>query len=154
MIIVKVMYMKKLYIITLLALLYSCQSSIDSDNNSLERVFAQSYFDIRIENRGCFHHNITYLSAQKKEEGYLIKDKTTGRSHIISKDKIDSLKTFLKPRIGKNVNGGCSSSQFIRIGLPIDSIEYKHSYCMGVEARTMNNLLNYRELIGEEMYYE
>ena len=151
---VNMISMKKSCLIILISLLYSCQTSIDDNSSSFERVFAQSYIDIKIELRGCFHHAEEYFSAQKRDDGYLIKSKRTGRSHLISKLKMDSLKAFLKPRIGKDVNGGCSSSQYIRIGLPIDSIEYRHSYCMGTEARTINNLLNYRELIEEEMYYE
>ncbi|WP_196888276.1 hypothetical protein [Aureivirga sp. CE67] len=59
------------------------------------------------------------------------------------------MKSYLKTKIGKDDYGGCTSSEYIRIGSLFNSVDYEHSHCSGIEATMINDLLNYYELISE-----
>ena len=109
-----------------------------------------SDFDIEIQNWGCFGGSEDYFTVKKKNNEYLLKSNKTGKSHLITKVKMDSLKNYLKVKIGKDEYGGCTSSEYIRIGSFFNSIDYRHSFCSGNEATMINDLLNYYELISEE----
>lgn len=134
-------------LILLILLSFSCEPRIKNDTETLDKVFAMSDFDIEIQTSGCFHGSEEFFSVHKKDDGFLLKSKKTNRSHLIT--KMDSLKDFLKTKIGKETSGGCTSSQYIRIGSTFNSIDYAHRQCSGIEATLINDLLNYRELTSE-----
>lgn len=142
--------MRKLVLILLITLNYSCEPRITNDPETLEKVFAMSSFDIEIKSYGCFHGSEEKFSVNKKNDGFLLKSKRTNKSHLVLKSKMDSLKGFLKDRIGKETSGGCTLSEYLRIGTVLNSIDYEHRHCSGIEATIINDLLNYRELIYEE----
>ena len=139
--------MKKLFLIISIGLIYSCLPGIKNNPETLEKVFSMSDFDI--QNWGCFGGSEEYFSVSRKNDEYLLKSKRTGRSHWVPNVKMDSLKDYLKTKIGKEDYGGCTSSEYIRIGSLFNSIDYKHSFCSGVEATMINDLLNYHDLIHE-----
>ena len=145
-----VAHMKKLFLIILIALIYSCEPRIKNDVETFEKVFSMSDFDIEIQNWGCFGGSEEYFAVNKKDNEYILKSKRTGKSHLVSQVKMDSLKNYLKSKIGKEEYGGCTSSEYIRIGTHFNSIDYQHSFCSGIEATMINDLLNYYELISEE----
>lgn len=126
--------MKKLFLIILITLIYSCQPRIKNDTETFEKVFSMRSFDIEIQNGGCFGGSEEYFTVRKKDNTYLIKSKRTGRSNLVSQVKMDSLKVYLKSKIGKKEYGGCTSSEYIRIGSHFNSIDYRHSFCSGIEA--------------------
>ncbi|WMJ73750.1 hypothetical protein RCC89_11340 [Cytophagaceae bacterium ABcell3] len=142
--------MKKLFLIILLAFLYSCEPRIKNDTETFEKVFSMSEFDIEIQNWGCFGGTADYFTVKKKNNEYILKSKETGKSHLISQAKMDSLKNYLEAKIGKDEYGGCTSSEYIRVGSFFYSVDYHHSFCSGIEATMINNLLNYRKLISKE----
>ena len=109
-----------------------------------------SNFDIEIRTSGCFHGSQEYFSVDKKKNGYLLKSKRTGKSHLVEIKKIDALKNYLKMKIGKEDFGGCTSSEYIRIGTLFNSIDYEHNHCSGIEATMINDLLNYYELVSDD----
>lgn len=107
-----------------------------------------SNFDIEIQSWGCFGVSEEHFSVDLKNNGYLLRSKSTGKSHLLAKTKMDSLKAFLKTKIGKEDYGGCTTITYIRIGSLFNSIDYKHSHCSGIEATMITNLLNYTKLIS------
>jgi hypothetical protein len=141
--------MRKLLLIILIALNYSCEPKVKNDSETLEKVFAMSNFDIEIRTSGCFHGSEDYFTVDKENDGYILKSKKTNKSHLISYAKMDSLKDFLKNKIGKEITGGCTSSEYIRIGTIFNSIDYAHRHCSGIEGTILKDLLNYRELLEE-----
>ncbi|WP_132065950.1 hypothetical protein [Aquimarina spinulae] len=141
--------MKKLILILIIGLIYSCKPRIKNNPETLEKVFAMSDFDIEIQNWGCFGGSEEHFNVTVKNNGFLLKSKRTGKSHLVSKIKMDSLKNYLKTKIGKENYGGCTSSEYIRIGSLFNSVDYQHSYCSGIEATMINDLLNYYELISK-----
>ncbi|KAB1158820.1 hypothetical protein F7018_06860 [Tenacibaculum aiptasiae] len=145
--------MKKLILILLtVGLILSCKPRIENNSKTLDKVFAMSSFDIEIHNWGCFSQSKEHFTVELKNEGYLLQSKRTGKSHLVSKIKMDSLKNFLKTRIGKEDYGGCTSSEYIRLGSIFNSVDYEHSHCSGIEATMINDLLNYYELISENEF--
>lgn len=141
--------MKKLTLLLILGIIYSCQPRIKNDSETLEKVFGMSDFDIEIQNWGCFGGSEEHFHVTLRNDGYLLKSKRTGKSHLVSKIKMDSLKNYLKTKIGKKDHGGCTSSEYIRIGSLFNSVDYRHNYCSGIEATMIDDLLNYYELISE-----
>ncbi|CAL2103843.1 conserved hypothetical protein [Tenacibaculum sp. 190130A14a] len=138
---------KKLLLQTIAVILfYSCQPRIKNNTETLEKVFNMTSFQIEIKNWGCFHNSEEHFIVTLKSDEYLLKSKKTGESHMVSKVNMDSLKNYLKAKIGKEDYGGCSSSEYIRIGSLFNSIDYEHSHCSGIEATIINDLLNYSEL--------
>ena len=127
-------------------LIYSCKPRIKNDTATLEEVFQLSKLDVVIHVKGCFSNDKEYFILSKKGVDYILKSKKTNRSHPIPKFKIDSLKNYLKNNISKNDWGGCSISEYIRIGSFFNSIDYEDSSCNGVIA----NLLDYDNLIKEQ----
>ncbi|MCE7992942.1 MAG: hypothetical protein HEP71_13215 [Roseivirga sp.] len=115
----------------------------------MDKVFAKSAFDIEIQQWGCFGGSKEHFELTLEDDRYLLKSKSTGKSHLVSKTKIDSLKVYLKTRIGTKSNGGCTSSEYLRVGTLLHSVDYEHNYCDGMEATILNDLLNYHELIFE-----
>ncbi len=106
-------------------------------------------FDIEIQNWGCFGGSEEYFTVRIKDNKYHLTSKRTGKSHLVLQVKMDSLKNYLKSKIGKKEYGGCTSSQYIRIGTLFNSVDYQHSFCSGIESTIINDLLNYYELISE-----
>ncbi|MBO0593970.1 hypothetical protein I2486_21430 [Cellulophaga sp. E16_2] len=107
-------------------------------------------FDIEVQNEGCFGGSTDLFSVVKKENGfYYLKSNKTKKGHLVSGIKMNSLKNFLKTRIGKNEYGGCTVRQYIRIGSRFNSIDYENSFCSGIEATIINDLLNYYSLISD-----
>lgn len=84
--------MKKLLLIILIASIYSCEPRINNDAETFEKVFSMSDFDIEIQNWGCFGGSKNYFTVKKKNNEYLLKSNKTGKSHLITKVKMDSLK--------------------------------------------------------------
>lgn len=143
-------HMKKLVLIILIAgISSSCEPRIDNTPETFDKVFAMTDFDIEIQNWGCFGGSVEHFTVELKNDGYLLLSERTGKSHIVSKIKMDSLKRYLKTKIGKKDYGGCTSSQYIRMGSLFNSVDYEHSYCSGIEATIIDDLLNYYELISE-----
>ena len=142
--------MKKLILIILtVGLISSCEPRIENNSETLDKVFAMSDFDIEIQNWGCFGGSEEHFTVELKNDGYLLESKRTGKSHLVAKIKMDSLKSYLKTKIGKEDYGGCTSSEYIRIGSLFNSVDYEHSHCSGIEATMINDLLNHYELISE-----
>ncbi|MGB3591919.1 MAG: hypothetical protein WBA16_09585 [Nonlabens sp.] len=142
--------MKKLFLLLLIALIYSCKPRIKNDVETFEKVFSMTNFDIEIQNWGCFGGSEEYFTVHKTNNEYLIKSKRTGKSHLVSQVKMNTLKDYLRSKIGKEEYGGCTSSEYIRIGSHFDSIDYQHRFCSGVNATIINDLLNYHELISKK----
>ncbi|MFI2742737.1 hypothetical protein ACG2LH_08360 [Zhouia sp. PK063] len=132
-----------------MGLISSCEPRIENNSETLEKVFAMSDFDIEIHNWGCFHRSEEHFTVELKSDGYLLESKRTGKSYIVTKTKMNSLKSYLKTKIGKKDYGGCTSSEYIRIGSLFNSVDYEHSHCSGIVATMINDLLNYYELISE-----
>ncbi len=138
------------FLILLIAVLFSCKPRIKNDSETLKKVFSMSDFNIEILNQGCLTGtSIDYFSVKKKDNGFILKSNKTSRSHFVSQINMDSLKNYLKTKIGKEVSGGCTSSEYIRIGTLFNSVDYEHRHCSGIEATIINDLLNYYELIYE-----
>lgn len=134
--------------------LTSCQPRIKNDIKTVDGIFKMSSFEIEIIHLGCFHYSKELLDISKTETTYLIKSRRTGKSNMLPQVKIDSLKEHLYTRIGKENYGGCTSGQYVRVGTFFSSVEYEHNYCTGLEAKMLNNLLNYYELINDEIKIE
>lgn len=142
--------MKKLIPILLaVGLISSCEPRIENNPETLDKVFAMSDFDIEIQTWGCFGGSEENFTVELKNDGYLLQSKRTGKSHLVEKFKMDSLKNYLKTKIGKEDYGGCTYSEYIRLGSQFNSVDYKHNHCSGIEATMINDLLNYYELISE-----
>ncbi|MGD1841052.1 MAG: hypothetical protein ACFB0B_09170 [Thermonemataceae bacterium] len=142
--------MKKLILALLIVgLISSCEPRIENNSETLDKVFAMSNFDIEIQNWGCFGGSEEHFTVQLKNDGYLLQSKRTGKSHLLTKNKMDSLKNYLKTKIGKEDYGGCTSSEYIRLGSVFNSVDYEHNHCGGIEATRINDLLNYHELISD-----
>lgn len=142
--------MRKLILFICIVISYSCEPRIKNDSETLEKVFSMSNFDIEIRTSGCFHGSEEYFSVNKNKDGFLLKSKKTNKSHLVTITEMDSLKDFLKNKIGKEISGGCTSSEYIRIGTTFNSVDFKHRHCSGIEATIINDLLNYYELISEK----
>ena len=141
--------MKKLLLLTLIAFLVNaCQPRIVNTSENLNQIFAMSEFDIEIQNWGCFGGGIEHFQVELENDGYIIKSKSTGKSQLISKIKIDSLKNYLKTKIGMNEYGGCTTNEYIRVGTFWNSVDYRHSFCSGIESTMINDLLNYYTLVS------
>lgn len=138
--------MKRLILGLSLVLLYSCEPEIKNDAETLEKIFSMSDFEIEIRHSGCFGDSKEHFSVVKKEEGFLLTSESSGKSHLIPKAKIDSLKNYLKPRIGKEDFGGCTTSEYIRVGTHFSAIDYQHSFCTGFASTIINDLLKYQDL--------
>jgi hypothetical protein len=141
--------MKKLILILSIVSFYACKPIIKNNVRTLEKVFAMTEFEMEIQNWGCFGGSSELFSVKKENKNFLLKSLRTGKSHLVANDKMDSLKNYLKPRIGKEGNGGCTSSQHIRVGSFFNSVYYEHTHCSGMEATIINDLLNYRNLVLE-----
>jgi len=139
--------MKKLILLLLISVLYSCQPRIDNNPETLEKVFAMSKFDIVIYSSGCFGGSRYKFSLAKQKDGYLLKSKTTGDSHLVSQSNMTELKQYLATKIGKDEYGGCTSKEYIWLGSFFHSVDYSHTYCGGKEATIFNELLNYKKLL-------
>lgn len=138
------------FLALLITLLYSCQPRIKNDLKTLDKVFNMTEFDIEIIDHSCLTgSNKEYFSVKKIDSGFIIKSNKTSKSHFVQQVKMDTLKKFLKAKIDKEISGGCTSGQYIRIGTWINSIDYEHRHCGSKEARIINDLLNYYELINE-----
>jgi len=140
---------KLISIILTIVLISSCQPRIENNPETLEIVFAMSDFDIEIQNWGCIGKSEENFVVELKNDGYLLKSKRTGKSHLVKKIKMDSLKNYLKTKIGKKDYGGCTSSEYVRIGSILNSVDFEHSHCSGIEATAINDILNYYELISK-----
>ena len=136
-------------LILIIGLIFSCQPKIDNNPKTLEIIFAKSDFEIEIRNRGCFGGSEESFDVTLKNNGFLLKSKKTGKSRLVSKIKMDSLKKYLKTKIGKEDYGGCTGHEYIRVGTFFNSVDYEHSHCSGIEATMINDLLNYYDLISE-----
>ncbi len=141
--------MKKLFLILVLELICSCQPRIENNSETLEKVFAMSDFDIKIQHWGCLGGSEEDFDVTLKNNGFLLESKKTGKNHLVSKIKMDSLKNYLKTKIGKEDYGGCTGHEYIRIGTVFNSIDYEHSHCDGTESTIINDLLGYHDLISE-----
>lgn len=130
-------------------MMYSCQPQprINNDIETLEKVFSRSNFDIEIQHWGCFGGNSELFNVSKRENGYLLKSVRTRKGHLVSQNQIDSLKGYLRMKIGRGDEGGCTSSEYIRVGTMFNSVNYNHSHCSGIEAIMIQNLLNYEDLL-------
>lgn len=138
---------KKLLFIVLIPVLIACNPIINNNEQTLDQIFARSSFDIEIQSYGCFGGDTQLLHLTKEDNGYLVEVQSTGRSHLIAADKVDSLRLYLKPRIGKKEGAGCTTYENIRIGTLFSSVDYEHNYCSGKEATFMNDLLGYHQLV-------
>lgn len=143
------MIIKKIILILLtFGFISSCSPRVENDLNTLDKIFAMSDFDIEIQHWGCFGRNKEHFTVKLNSNGYLLLSKRTGKSHLVTKIKMDSLKNYLKTKIGKEDYGGCTSSEYIRLGTLFNSVDYEHSHCNGIEATIINDLLNYCKLIS------
>ncbi|GEM_PF-2275542 len=147
-------FMKRWVLILPLILSYSYQPRISNDLETLDKVFAKPEFDIEIQHRGCFGGSEDHFNITLTDNGYLLKYKKTGKSHLVSKKNIDSLKAYLKGRIGRTDNGFCTTSEYIRVGTFRNSVDYKHSHCPDRANDILNNILDYHALILESRLQE
>jgi hypothetical protein len=67
-----------------------------------------SEFGIFIVQEVCFGVSNEHFVVSKREADYLLKSERTGRSHSVSKTKMNSLKSYLETKIGKKGSGGCT----------------------------------------------
>ena len=138
--------MKTFYLLLLIALNYSCEPRIINNAKNIENVFNRNNFEIEIQNWGCLGGRADYFTVIKKKNAFILKSKSTEKSHPVSKVKMDSLEMFLKSKIGKDEDGGCTAIKYIRVGTYFNSVDYQHNFCSGIESTILNDLLNYREL--------
>ena len=141
--------MKKLTLLLCCLGLLSCTPSPVNTPETLEKVFAKDEFEIEVHQVGCFFGGTESFTLELKPNGYLLQSDRTRKSHLVEASKIDSLKNFLKPRIGQEENGYCTLSQYIRIGTFFHSVDYMHNHCSGIEATFLNDFLKYEELITD-----
>jgi hypothetical protein len=141
--------MKNYIILLLILLINSCQIKprINNEIETLEKVFSRNKFDIEIQRWGCFGGNVELFNVSKDEKGYLLRSVRTKRSHVVFQNQIDSLKCYLKDKIGKYDEGICTYTESITIGTVFNSITYCHSRCSGIEATIIDDLLHYSDLI-------
>jgi len=140
----------RLLIITLLLFFTACHPKIQNDVETLDKVFAMQNFDLQIINGGCFGTDEYLFKVSKTEKGYMLTSQKSEKSHLISEEKMKAFKAYLKPRIGTNAYGGCTSHFYIRVGTIFNSVEYTHSFCSGPEAFMCDSLLNYKALSVKE----
>ncbi|MGR7811842.1 hypothetical protein [Lacinutrix undariae] len=139
-----------LFVITLLLFFTACNPRIQNDEETLDKVFTMQNFDIQIINGGCFGEDEYLFDISKSNKGYTLTSQNSKKSHLISEDKFNAFKAYLKPRIGANAYGGCTAHFYIRVGTLFNSVEYTHSFCSGPEAFMLDSLLNYKALSVKE----
>lgn len=109
-------------------------------------IFAQNSIEVEIDNWGCFGGMTESFVLSKLKNSYQLKSQRTKKSHLISTQKIDSLKLYLTTRIGEEYKGLCTSCESIRMGNWYNMITYGHCHCSGPESDVINSLINYYEL--------
>lgn len=121
---------------------------IKNDVDTLEKIFEKSEFNFEFEYAGCFGKTMEHFTVKKSEMGYLLRSERTKKSHKVSRDKMDSLKNYLKTKIGTKDLGNCTTITNVRIGTFFNSIDYTHSNCGGSEVPRIDDFLNYSDLIN------
>jgi hypothetical protein len=138
--------MTKPILIFLVALLSSCEPMIKNDVDTLDEIFSNSEFNMKIESSGCFGGTEEDFTLERKSEGFVLTSESTKKSHLVPKIEMDSLKDYLKSKIGTKSLGNCTVTTYVRIGTFFNSIDFKHSYCG--KSNGVDKFLNYNDLIN------
>ena len=138
--------MKKLTFLLFIIVGFSCDPVVDNSPENIDRVFDQSSFEIEIREYGCFTYYEEYFEVSRLNDGYKMISKTTGKSQIIPKMAMDSLKNYLKVNIGTDNQSICTFDEYIRVGSFFNSIDHHHFVCGSPNEMLLNTLLNYHQL--------
>ena len=119
---------------------------IKNDVDTLDKIFRKSEFNMEIESTGCFGGTKEDFRLERNSKGFLLTSVSTKKSHVVPQNKMDSLKDYLKSRIGTKDLGNCTVTTYVRIGTFFNSIDFTHSDCG--ESSGVDEFLNYLDLIN------
>lgn len=139
----------KFFLIVLLFLVASCKPEIKNDIGTLTEIFKERTINLQIRELGCFGGFDEYFVLRKEEDSYKLINKRSGKQKVLLTNSIDSLKSYLEKRIGKENEHFCTISQYLKVGNSFQAVDYYHANC-SEEMKKLDDILGYYDLIVEE----